>query len=142
MSPGWMCLGDCRLKLNFSLTFWLEAVKTHHSGHYHTWIWLWEYVFGSYKSKNHKELKFHLQLAKLSCFHFVDLFSILTLLNTLCITFWNKWYLIWKPEYSAFRIRNKIRYVITRGYTRLGLKWLDIYGTPCTLNFPSRNIRN
>ena len=131
MSPGWMCLGDCRLKLNFSLTFWLEAVKTHHSGHYHTWIWLWEYVFGSYKSKNHKELKFHLQLAKLSCFHFVDLFSILTLLNTLWITFWNKWYLILKPKYSAFRIRNKIRNVITRDCTRLGLRWLDNYGTPC-----------
>ena len=55
--------------------------------------------FGSCKSKNIRKIKFNSQLAKVVCIHLVNWFFVLTLLNTFWISYWNKWYLIWKPEY-------------------------------------------
>ena len=44
---------------------------------------------------------------------------------------WNKWYLIWKSEYSAIRISNEIGTGIIRDCIRLECLRLNLYGPPC-----------
>ena len=62
-----------------------------------------------------------------------QLFFCLESLNTLKITYWNKWYLIWKPENSAIRIANRIGNDIIRVCTGCAIKIRQDFFKSCTV---------
>jgi hypothetical protein len=90
--------------------------------------------FGNGKCKNYRAFKFHIHSGRFARIQLINWYFVLTLLNTFWKIYWNKWYLIWKSQYSDNRIRNEIGNDIIRGCMRLEIEWLDLYGTPCIVS--------
>ena len=108
------------------------AIKIHHCDHYHILNLTRRMFFGSGKSKNHWKFNFYIQSAHSACIQLIKWHFVLTILNTFWVIYLNKWYLIWKCEYSASRIKNEIGnwhhqglYEIRKGV--IGSLWYTLY---------------